>query len=70
MKATYDPQVDAMRIRFSDAAVEKIDEEKPGIILDYDKDGNVVALEVLDASKRMSDPRRFEYAETGLAAHA
>ncbi len=70
MKVTYDPQVDAMRIRFSDAAVEESDEEKPGIILDYDKDGNVVALEVLDASKHMSDPRRFEYAEIGTAAHA
>ena len=34
------------------------------MILDYDKDGNVVGLEILDASKRMSNPRSVEYAVT------
>ena len=34
------------------------------MILDYDKDGNVVGLEILDASKRKSNPRSVEYAVT------
>ena len=42
-----------LRIVLSDTPVEESDEEKPGLILDYNKDGNVVGLEVLDASKRV-----------------
>ena len=65
MKVTYDPEVDVLRILLSDAPIEESDEDKPGVILDYDKDGNVVGLEVLDASKRMANPRSVEYAVTG-----
>ncbi len=68
MKVTYDPQVDALRIRFASAPIEESDEDKPGVIIDYDKDGNVVALEILDASQRMADPRAVEYAEIGEKA--
>jgi len=64
MKVTYDPEVDVLRIVFSQGCIEESDEDKPGVILDYDKDGNVVALEVLDASKRMENPRALEYAVT------
>ena len=46
MKIMYDPGVDVLRILFSNAPVEESDEEKPGMILDYDKDGNIVGLEV------------------------
>ena len=61
MKVTYDPEVDVLRILLSSAPVEESDEDKAGIILDYDKDGNVVSLEILDASKRMKNPRAMEY---------
>ncbi len=37
----------------------------PGIIIDYDKDGNVVGMEILDASKRMDNPRAVDYAVMG-----
>ena len=57
MKVTYDGRVDALRIRFSDVPIAESDEEKPGIILDYDAQGNVVAMEVLDASLHMPNPR-------------
>ena len=65
MKVTYDPEVDVLRILLSDASIEESDEDKPGVILDYDKDGNVVGLEILDASKRVGNPRSVEYAVTG-----
>lgn len=62
MKVTYDPEVDVLRIIFSNTPIEESDEDKPGVILDYDKDGNIVSLEILDASKRMENPRLVEYA--------
>ena len=65
MKVTYDTQVDILRILLTDASIEESDEEKPGVIIDYDKDGNVVGLEILDASKRMGNPKAFEYAVVG-----
>ena len=65
MKVTYDPEVDILRIVLSSAPIEESDEEKPGVILDYDKDGNMVGLEILDASKRMENPRSLEYAIAG-----
>ena len=67
MKVTYDPEVDVLRILLSDAPIEESDEDKPGVILDYDKDGNVVGLEILEASKRIANPRSVEYAVTGKA---
>jgi uncharacterized protein YuzE len=65
VKVTYDAEVDVLRILLSDRPIEESDEDKPGVILDYDKDGNVVGLEILDASKRMENPRSVEYAVTG-----
>ena len=65
MKITYDPEVDVMRIVFSSTPIEESDEEKPGVILDFDKDGNVVGMEILDASRRMENPRTVEYAVAG-----
>ena len=61
MRVKYDREVDVLSIVLSDALVEESDEDKPGVILDYDKDGNVVGLEILDASKRMGDPMSVEY---------
>ena len=64
MKITYDSEVDVLRILFSNSPIEESDEDKPGVILDYDKDGNIIGLEILDASKRMENPRAVEYAVT------
>jgi uncharacterized protein YuzE len=67
LRVTYDPEVHVLRILLSDAPIEESDEDKPGVILDYDIDGNVVGLEILEASKRMANPRSVEYAVTGKA---
>lgn len=62
MKADYDSQVDILTVVFSDAQVEESDEIKPGIILDYDAIGNIVGLEILDASHRVQNPSSMEFA--------
>ncbi|PIP09168.1 MAG: hypothetical protein COX51_00160, partial [Syntrophobacteraceae bacterium CG23_combo_of_CG06-09_8_20_14_all_50_8] len=60
-----DPEVDVLRILFSNQPIEESDEDKPGVIIDYDKGGNIVGLEVLEASKRVENPRSLEYAVAG-----
>ena len=70
MKVTYDPEVDVLRILLSHTPVEESDEDKPGIILDYDKGGNIVGLEILDASQRVENPRGMDYAITSSPAFA
>jgi len=55
MKVIFDPQVDVLRIIFRDVPIE------PGVILDYDKDGMIVGVEILDASKQNINPRSIEY---------
>jgi uncharacterized protein YuzE len=64
VKVGYDPEVDVLSIALSDAPVAQSDEDKPGVILDYDAGGNLIGLEILDASKRMGNPMSVEYAIT------
>lgn len=64
MKVTYDPNVDVLRIVLRDAPVLESDEDKPGLILDYDSDGHVVGLEILDASRQVSNPPAMEHVIT------
>jgi uncharacterized protein YuzE len=61
MKVVYDTGTDTLTIIFSDALVAESDEDKPGVILDYDDSGNLISLEILDASRRMPFPTRIEY---------
>jgi uncharacterized protein YuzE len=57
MKVIYDPEVDVLSVLLSDAPVAESDQDKPGVILDYDDRGNMVGFEMLDASKRMAEFR-------------
>lgn len=61
MNVIYDREMDTLTVVFSDTQVEESDEDKPGIILDYDADGNLVSLEILDASRRVAAPGKIEY---------
>ena len=62
MKVTYDPRTDTLSVILKEnTSVAESDEGKPGIILDYDEGGNLISLEVLDASKRVSETRKIEF---------
>ncbi len=64
MKVTYDQEVDILRIILNDTDIDESDEDKPGIIIDYDDRGNIVGMEILDASRRIDDPGTIEYIVT------
>jgi uncharacterized protein YuzE len=55
MRVTYDRTTDVMRVIFSDARIEESNEERPGLVVDYDVAGTMVGLEVLDALKSSYD---------------
>ncbi|MBM2813741.1 MAG: hypothetical protein HW421_503 [Ignavibacteria bacterium] len=61
MKIKYDKEVDVLNIQFNENAITETNEEKPGIIIDYDASGNIVEIEVLNYSKRESSPAKVEY---------
>lgn len=52
-KFEYDPDVNAAYIRFSSEPVIESDEVSTGIVLDYDRDGHIVGMEVLDARRNL-----------------
>lgn len=59
MWVAYDPKTDTLTIILSDTPVVESDEDKPGVILDYDATGNIVSLEILDASRRVVEPTKM-----------
>ncbi len=62
MKVNYDPRTDTLSVILKDnARVAESDEDKPGVILDYDDRGDLVSLEILDASQRVTEARKVEF---------
>ncbi|MDD2676636.1 MAG: DUF2283 domain-containing protein [Methylacidiphilaceae bacterium] len=65
MKVTYDSHTDTLTVILKDVQVVESDEGKAGVSLDYDEAGNLISLEILDASKRVSDAPKIEFQATG-----
>ena len=61
MKAQYDPAADAMYIRLADGTVADSDEVHDGVVLDYDANGRVLGIEVLNLSRRADNPREMAF---------
>ena len=62
MSVSYEPSTDTLTVIFrEDVPVSESDEDKPGTILDYDRDGNLISLEILDASNRVTQTRKIEF---------
>ncbi len=59
MRITYDQNVDALYIRFKEATV-TTKHLGEGIAADFDADGRLAGIEVLDAVKRLGDPSVFK----------
>ncbi len=61
MKIKYDKETDIIYIQFTDAEIVESDEEKRGMIIDYDIHGNIVGIEYLNASQKMINPEEIKY---------
>jgi len=61
MKVIYDPSTDTLSIIFRDETVAESDELREGLIIDYDHNGKIVSIELLDASENVSEPRGVIY---------
>ena len=62
MKTIYDPEADALYVRFADASVIESEEVADGVVLDFDAEGRIVAIELLDASKHVAAGAKFSTA--------
>ncbi|MBU1822482.1 MAG: DUF2283 domain-containing protein, partial [Bacteroidetes bacterium] len=61
MKIKYDKETDILYIKLNDLPIDESDEDRKGIILDYAVDGQLVGIEILNASKSMDQPSKMEY---------
>jgi len=59
MKIEFDPKADAMYIRLLAGEVTESDEVRPGVVLDFDVNGCVLGIEMLDVSLRTDNPREL-----------
>ena len=55
MKIKYDKESDVLYIKFNSEPIAESDQEKPGIIIDYSENGQIVGIEVLKASSRVDE---------------
>ena len=62
MKVIYDKQTDTLSIILRDGKIAESDEPRPGLILDFDKAGRLLAIELLDASESVRRPQAVEFA--------
>jgi uncharacterized protein YuzE len=54
--------MDTLNLILKDGAkVVESDEDKPGVILDYDERGDLVSMEILDASRRVTEATKMEF---------
>ncbi len=58
LTTTYDPEADAMSVRFGPRGAKSADtrEVSPGVLLDFDDGGRLVGIEVLNVRARMEGP--------------
>jgi uncharacterized protein YuzE len=65
MKIEYDPKADAMYIRLKSGAIAESDEIRPGLVIDFDEEGKVLGIEMLDVSLLTDNPRELSLSLVG-----
>ena len=65
MRTIYDERNDSLFVRLAEADIVESEEVSPGVILDYDAEGRIVAVEFLRASERLA--RNASLAELSAA---
>jgi uncharacterized protein YuzE len=56
MRVRVDHAADAVYLNLTDRPIKDSAEIADGIVVDYDDEGRIVGIEILDASKRTNDP--------------
>jgi uncharacterized protein YuzE len=56
MRVRVDHGADAIYLNLTDRPIKDSEEVADGIVVDYDFEGRIVGVEILDASKRTDDP--------------
>jgi uncharacterized protein YuzE len=54
MKIEYDRDVDALYVRLQEKHVDRTTEIEEGINIDFDENGKLIGIEILDATERYS----------------
>ena len=61
MRVKYNKENDILLILLSDKKVYESDQEKKDMIIDYDAEGKIIGIEILNASKNILSPTKMEY---------
>ena len=52
MKLSYDKETDTLLVVLTKKAIDETEEIRPGVLADFDENGALVSLEILNASRR------------------
>ncbi len=62
MRVRVDHAADAVYVNLTDRPIKDSEQVADGIIVDYDDEGHIVGVEILDASRRTNDPlKQFSF---------
>ncbi len=61
MEIEYDPAADVLYVRVREGSVAESEELEDGIIVDFDRNGRVVGIEILNAKKRKIDINKIVF---------
>jgi len=61
MKIKYDKEADVLYIQINNHKVIESDQNDKGVILDYDRDGQIVGIEIIKASTKIKNPEKVKY---------
>ncbi|HHT9124515.1 MAG TPA: DUF2283 domain-containing protein [Candidatus Brocadiia bacterium] len=61
MKVIFDPETDTLSIILRDEKISESDEVRDGVIIDYNKSGKIVSIEIMDASEQVAEPQGILY---------